>query len=146
MFNSYFTNIGPELSKDITVSTNPSIYDYLKTEIINTFFSLKLVRRTLSELLNTWECKTSTDYKDISMLLVRKVTKCITNVSRIFVIYLSLLKCSRKKIKIAKVIPLFKSGDKYISANYWLLLPQFSNILVKRSYLNSGQYLPKSEH
>ena len=30
IFNNYFTNIGPELSKDTMVPTNGSIYDYLE--------------------------------------------------------------------------------------------------------------------
>ena len=34
MFNTYFTNIGPGLSKDITAPTNVSIYDYMENRNI----------------------------------------------------------------------------------------------------------------
>ena len=64
------------------------------------------------------------------------------------------------KMKIAKIIPLFKSGDKDLYSNYRpvSLLPQFSNILEKLFYnrliafiksnsiLYSGQYGFRANH
>ena len=98
MFNNYFTNTGPELSKDITVPTNASIYDYLGNRINQNLFLTPVSEEEIIPTVNTWECKTSTDSDDISMLLVKKsYLTALQNLSRIFVIYLSLLEYSRKK-------------------------------------------------
>ena len=98
MFNNYFTNIGPELSKDITVPTNAFIYDYLGNRNNQNLFLTTVSEEEIIRTVNTWECKTSTDSGDISMVLVKKkLLTALQNLSRIFVMYLSLLEYSRKK-------------------------------------------------
>ena len=70
MFNNYFTNIGPELSKDITVPTNAFIYDYLGNRNNQNLFLTPVSEEEVIRTVNTWECKLSTDCDDVSMLLV----------------------------------------------------------------------------
>ena len=77
--------------------------------------------------------KRSTDFSDISMNLIKKV------ISKIVKPYAHICNVSfqtgvfSNKMKIAKVILLYKSGEKNVFANYRpiSLLPQFSNILEK---------------
>ena len=77
--------------------------------------------------------KTSTDFSDISMSLLKKV------ISKIVKPFAHICNVSFQtgvfpnKMKIAKVIPLYKSGEKNIFTNYRpiSLLPQFSKILEK---------------
>ena len=76
-FNNYFTNISPELSTDITVPTNASIYDYLRNRNNQNVFLTPVSEEEVIRTVNTWECKTSTDCDDIRMLLVKKVINCI---------------------------------------------------------------------
>ena len=98
MFNKYFTNIGPELLNDITVTTNASIYGYLGNRYNQNIFLTPVSEEEVIRTVNTWECKTSTDCDDTSMLLVKKkFLIALQNLSRIFVIYLSLLEYSQKK-------------------------------------------------
>ena len=78
MFNNYFTNIGPELSKDITVPTNASIYNYLGNTNNQHLFLTSVGEEEAIRNVNTCECKISTDCDDISMLLVKKLNHCIT--------------------------------------------------------------------
>ena len=133
MFNNYFTNIGPELSKDITAPTNVSIYDYLENRNSNNLFLTPVNEDEVIRAVNNWESKTSTDCEDISMHLVKEVINSIAKP----ITYICNLSFTSgvfpEKMKIAKVIPLFKSGDKYMCTNYRpiSLLPQFSKILEK---------------
>lgn len=82
-----------------------------------------------------WKCKSksSTDCHDISMTLIKKV---ILNIAKplTYICNLSFQTgCFPSKMKIAKVIPLFKNDNKHAFTNYRpiSLLPQFSKILEK---------------
>ena len=57
MFNNCFTNIGPELSKDITVQTHASIYDYLKNRNNQNLFLTPISEKEGIRIVNTWENK-----------------------------------------------------------------------------------------
>ena len=72
MFYNYFTNSSPELSKDITVPTNASIYDYLGNRYNQNLF-LTPVSEEVIRTGNTWECKTSKDCNNISMFWLKKL-------------------------------------------------------------------------
>ena len=72
MFNTYFTNIGPALSKDITAPTNVSIYDYIENRNNEMLFLTPVNEEEVIRAVNIWERKTSTYYEDISMHLVKK--------------------------------------------------------------------------
>ena len=77
--------------------------------------------------------KTSDDYNTLSMNVVKNIIKSVVTP------FQHICKLSFKTglvpdaMKIAKVIPLFKSGDKHIFRNYrpFAFLPQFSKILEK---------------
>ena len=77
--------------------------------------------------------KRSTDFSDISMSLLKKV------ISKIVKPFAHICNVSFQtgvfpnKMKIAKVIPLYKSGEKNVFTNYrpTYLLPQFSKIMEK---------------
>ena len=60
MFNNCFINISPELSKDITVQTNASIYDYLETNNNRHLFLTAASEKEGIRMVNTWESKIST--------------------------------------------------------------------------------------
>ena len=72
MFNTYFTNIGPELSEDITTPTNVSIYDYIENRNNQILFLTTVNEKEVIRAVNIWESKTSRDYEDINMHLVKK--------------------------------------------------------------------------
>ena len=71
----------------------------------------------------------STDYNDINMSMVKQI---INQIVRPFVVSFQ-TGVIPDKMKIAKVVPLFKSGEKNVFTNYRpiSLLPQFSKILEK---------------
>uniref|UniRef100_A0A672FVC1 Reverse transcriptase domain-containing protein n=1 Tax=Salarias fasciatus TaxID=181472 RepID=A0A672FVC1_SALFA len=151
-FNNFFVNVGPELAATISnhgtnelnlIKNNPSSLFLLATdeqEVINTVLKCKN--------------KFSTDYYNIDMFLVKNV---IFNIAKPFTYICNLSFQSGRfpdKMKIAKVIPVFKNGNKHCFTNYRpiSLLPQFSKILEKlfdsrlekflekHNIINDGQY------
>ena len=85
------------------------------------------------DVIKSFANKTSTDYNGMNMFILKKITKFIVHP------FLHVCNISFPKgvfpdaLKIARVIPLFKSGDKHVFTNYRpvSLLPQFSKILEK---------------
>ena len=61
------------MSKDINVS----IYDYLENRNKHNLFLTLVNEEEVIGVVKIWESKTSTDYEDFSMTLVKKVINCI---------------------------------------------------------------------
>ena len=133
-FNTFFTNVGPNLANDITnPGENISMYDYLGESIEQSLFMRPVDEEEVITTVTGCTKKKSSDLEDISMDTVAKVVSVICkplahicNISFRTGVFPS-------RMKIAKVIPMFKSGTKTDVANYRpiSLLPQFSKILEK---------------
>uniref|UniRef100_A0A669B1C7 Reverse transcriptase domain-containing protein n=1 Tax=Oreochromis niloticus TaxID=8128 RepID=A0A669B1C7_ORENI len=144
-FNKFFINVGPELAADIPCQKNENI-----SNIKSNPFSLFLSATNEQEVINiTLKCKSksSMDYHDINMSVVKQV---ILNIASplTYVCNLSFQSgCFPKKMKIAKVIPLYKSNDKHSFTNYRpiSLLPQFSKILEKLFNSRLEKFLEKNQ-
>ena len=86
------------------------------------------------DVIKSFANKTSTDYNGMNMLILKKITKFIVDP---FLHICNTLIFSKgvfpDALKIARVIPLFKSGDKHVFTNYRhvSLLPQFPIITEK---------------
>jgi hypothetical protein len=154
-FNEFFVNVGPELAKKIEPpDSNISVNSYIKTRNMNSMFLSAVVEQEIVNIVKNNKNKTSKDCHDINMCLVKKLILQIVQP----LTYI----CNRsfqdglfpEKMKIAKVLPLFKSGDKDKFTNYRpvSLLPQFSKILeklfVKRldNFIDKFNLLDKSQY
>ena len=106
---------------------------------------MKLKLNEIKKIVNNFKSKTSTGYDDIDMCLVKKVIDYITvSLSKIF--NLSFQQgIFPDRMKIAKVIPLFKAGQKNVFTNYHpvSLLPQFSKILEKLFCVRLDNFIDK---
>ena len=133
-FNKYFTQIGPNLAKDIGTSTknfNECIKKHDTTqpervisanELENAFFSLKINK--------------SAGYGDISFNVVKNCFG-VLHKPLLHIFNLSLQTgIFPDKLKIARVTPLFKGGGNYELGKYRpiAVLPCFSKILEKIMY------------
>jgi Reverse transcriptase (RNA-dependent DNA polymerase) len=99
--------------------------------------------KELSNAVSQLESKKSTDLNDISMHLVKTVMPFISS-PLLHIFYKSLeLGVVPEKCKIAKVIPIFKSGDTQDMNNYRSisLLCTFSKILEKIVFIRLMKYL-----
>ena len=131
-FNTFFTNVGPNLANYITnPGENISMYDYLEESIAQSLFMIPVDEEEVITIVKGCTKKKSSDFEDISMDTVAKVVSVICkplahicNISFRTGVFPS-------RMKIAKVIPMFESGTKTYVTNYRpiSLLPQFSKIL-----------------
>ena len=133
-FNEFFVNVGPGLANKIkSPSSKSHIFDYMKSRNDKSMFINDVTQNELCKGLNNFHCKASADVNDISMCMVKKVFYCIIHPFQ-HICNLSLrIGIFPDNMKIAKIIPLFKTGDDSEFTNYRpvSLLPQFSKILEK---------------
>ena len=131
-FNAFFVNIGPSLAMNIPHLTDNNTDGYI-TDNINSIFLGKIEKDEILNIVKDCESKKSTDCDDIDMSTLKYI---IESVIEPFT-YICNLSFSTgvfpENMKTAKVIPLYKNGDKHVFSNYRpvSLLPQFSKILEK---------------
>ena len=128
-FNSYFTNLGTNLTKGIPSSTNPlNNVNFLHHSVFFTPTNHFEIEKIINNLKIT-----SPGYDDIHPKIIKQI-------SMIIAMPLShIINCSLisgivpSKLKIAKVIPIFKNGHRDDMYNYRPIsvLPCFSKILEK---------------
>lgn len=135
-FVEFFTNIGPSLAKKIDPCPGKDFSNFLGQGISNSIFLSPVTENEILKVVEHFRNKHSCGYDDISMSMVKSI---------IFDIIKPLCDICNKSfvsgvfpdsMKIAKIIPLFKSGNKKIFSNYRpvSVLPQFSKILEKLFY------------
>ena len=152
-FNNFFASIGPNLAKNIPES-GAKVSDYINYNASSSFFLEPTCSDEIITVIKRFKNKTSSGYDGISMQTVKYISDIIAGP----LAYIANLSFQTgtfpDNMKIAKIIPLFKSGDEQIYTNYRpvSLLPQFSKILEKlfnnrlQSYIEknnifySGQY------
>ena len=133
-FNSFFTNIGPTLAEKIP-SVNRSSTSFMKNRVLESMFLTDVVDDELMGIIKNLK-EGSSGWDGISCKVVKSTYKDImTPLLHIF--NLSLTKgIFPSELKIAKVIPLFKSGDSSLFSNYRpvSVLPLFSKMLERIMY------------
>jgi hypothetical protein len=132
-FNKFFVNVGPKLAKKIKNVDNNSIFDYLSQPNNNSMFLNPVDEQEVINTVNECKNKTSEDYDSLSMKTIKVIIHSILQ-PLTYICNLSFEKGTvPDMMKISKVIPLFKAGDKSTFTNYRpvALLPQFSKILEK---------------
>ena len=125
--NKIFTNIGSYLSKQVTPQCC-SICDTLLNINCNSMF---LSETNINEIVSTLTQKTSTDCNDINMSFEKNIIHLVVQPFT-YICNLSFATgIFPDAMKIAKVIPIHKTGAKDEFNNYTpiSLLPKFSNIL-----------------
>ena len=130
----FFQRWGPNLAMNIPAVNNAaSIYDYVGQQNLNSMFINPVNEAEVVRIIKLCKPKVSRDYDDISMWVLSRVAPRVVkplvhilNISFSTGIFPS-------EMKIAKVIPLLKNGNKSDFANYRpiSLLSRFSKILEK---------------
>ena len=113
----------------------------------NSIFLEVVTSQELGTIVNKVKNKTSFDADGVNMSVVKNIYHVIAD-PLTFICNLSLTSgVFPDKMKIAKVIPLFKSGDKNVYKNYRpvSLLPQFSKVLEKVFSKRLNSFLEKYE-
>lgn len=151
-FNNFFSNIGPELAKNIPI--DDGAVDKLVDVNPKSFFVSPVCEEEVWGVIKTCNNKTSCDIDDINMKTIRvvamEIVKPFTHICNLS------FQCGQfpSRMKMAKIIPLYKSGDKQCFNNYRpvSLLPQFSKILEKlfdkriRNFIDKHNLLTDSQY
>jgi exonuclease III len=146
-FNEHFTTMADKIAEKIVPTDRPPDLNH---KIFNCNFinsSVPISTDELLKIVKKLKPKTSTDFNGVSTSLIKK---CIYSISEplrhIFNLSLSMGVVPRQ-FKIAKVVPVFKSGDKSLVDNYRpiSLLCSFSKILEKVMANRLNDYLSINE-
>ena len=133
-FNKFFVNIGPNLASKIP-SDNRSPTSYITQKIEEKMVLSPVVEKEVMELIKLLK-DSSSGWDEVSACVV-KTTHCSFIKPLTHIMNLSITTgVFPSELKIARVIPLFKSGESSIFSNYRpvSVLPLFSKILERLMY------------
>ena len=135
-FNTFFTEVGPSLSAKIPQPDGMSYKQYLK-KAITSRFHFKLVQTDdISKTINKLKPKSSSGYDDLSTKLLKIISPSLCPLLRLIINQSLTTDIFPSKLKVAKVIPLFKKGNDHLLDNYRpiSLLPCISKVIDKIVY------------
>ena len=146
-FNTFFTEIGPKLANSITVTNKTNHNDYLKTEI-DTVFQFQQVDETdILNIINNLTPKTSSGIDNLSIKHIKVIKYELAKPLTLITNQVLSSGIFPDKLKIAKVIPIFKKGDDTDVNNYRpiSLLPAISKIIEKVIYNQTYNYFDQNK-
>ena len=139
-------HIGPSLAKNNYIPKNIKVEDFLTSTRNCTFLFYKTDDSSILNIINELLNKTSTEFYDLSMKLIKLIkSEIIPTLTGIFKQSLH-TGIFPDKLKIAKVIPIYKKGSLNDISNYRpiSLLPSLSKIFDKLIFIQLSTYL--NEH
>ena len=159
-FNSFFINIGPSLVSKSTPPKNKNFQMYLNKAILTSFNFTLIDDGILGKTLHSLRTKTSAGHDGISVKLLKYLFPALSKPLCLVINQSLLTGIYPDKLKIAKVIPLFKKDDTLLMDNYRpiSLLPsisklfekvvsnQVSEYFMKNNLFHDGQYGFRDSH
>ena len=142
--NTFFTTMPSQIVDEIIPTDHPPDPDLdpLPDQPVLSFSDTPVTQNEVLEALKLLNPKKSQDFNDVSMHFLKKVF------TEILIPYHHIIKTSLltgvvpNQLKIAKIIPIFKSGDRTVMDNYRpiSLLSNFSKILEKIVYRRLSEF------
>ena len=145
-FNDFFVNIGPKLASNIQ-HNGKNYYDYLQDPITSSMYMKPVVELDIVKIIGKFDQNKSAGNDNIGNFLIKKVcNEIVKPLSMIFNLSIS-TGIVPEKLKIAKVIPIYKKQDAEVLSNYRpvSLLPCFSKILERLVFDRSVDYINTHE-
>uniref|UniRef100_A0A8C6NYB4 Reverse transcriptase domain-containing protein n=1 Tax=Nothobranchius furzeri TaxID=105023 RepID=A0A8C6NYB4_NOTFU len=146
-FNKFFVSVGPSLANEIAVPPDADTFNNLINSNINSMFLHEISETDVVNTVRKFKNKKSTDINEIDMGIIKEVIFSIVR-PLTYIYNLSLQKGHfPKTMKITKVIPTFKTGNKHSMENYRpiAIIPQFSKILEKLFVNQLDVYITKNK-
>ena len=131
-FNVFFSSIAQKLANNIEIATK-HFTEFLGERVVNNFIFAPVTPQLLNEIVGKLKPKRSTGPDNISTKLLKEIMPIIVlPLCHIFNLSMQ-TGFIPTRFKIAKVVPIYKSGDKHLFTNYRpiSLLSSFSKILEK---------------
>ena len=133
-FNSYFINVGILLNRSITAHPGARSFETYMTRHTHISFRFKEIdTKSILDLNKGIKAKTSTGFDNLSTKLLKYVAPVLAPVLCTIINQSLNTGIFPNKLKIAKVIPIFKGGENNIFGNYRpiSLLPAISKIFER---------------
>ena len=133
-FNTFFVNVGTVLAKSIT-PTDKNPVDYIQQDIINTLYFDPVTENEICKIIGSLK-DSAARWDGLKSSMIKHIKESITvplvhicNRSFVTGIFPS-------ELKIANVVPIYKSGDEMVFSNYRpvSVLPVFSKLLERLVY------------
>ena len=145
-FNDYFSNVADNLVKRIPVKKSRKRFnEYLGKKNTKSLFLNPTDPIEIVKILKSLKSKTSSGWDNVPQKVIkRSPLKVVIILSHIFNLSMS-EGVFPEKMKLAKVIPIFKKGSKLDVSNYRpiSLLPVFSKILERLVYNRLNSFLKR---
>ena len=146
-FNNFFISCSSSLSDTLDRNVFQSKHtDYLKNPISNSFFFKPVTENEILEICRSLKNTTSTGYDDISCNVLKQIIHVIVvPLAHIFNASFS-TGVFPQKLKIAKIIPVYKKDDKHLFQNYRpiSILPSISKLIEKCAFNRLYSFLSKN--
>ena len=147
MFNTFFTNIGNELANKIKYSGTKDFTYYLRNRQNQKFTLNEVNEQTVTRIIENIPAKNSCGYDDISSIFLKQIATSIIKPLTIVINQVLNNGIFPDKLKIAKVVPIFKSGDCALTNTYRpiSLLPVISKVIEKIIYTQLSLYFESNK-
>ena len=136
-FNVFFTNIGEKIAKGINYDGNKNYSHYLNKEIHSSFTLMNIDEADINKIIYNLPPKSSSGCDGISSKLLKVIAPAIIKPLTLLINQVLNTGTFPDKLKIAKVIPIFKKGVS--------LLPAISKVLEKIIALQLSSYFEKNK-
>ena len=143
-FNDFFINIGPNLAKQINIDGKPKFESYLRKQTIRTTFEFKLIsEETTTKIINSFKPLKSAGIDNISGILLKFCRDLIAKPITAIINQSLTTGIFPNKLKIAKVIPIYKKDEEDDFNNYRpiSLLPTISKIFERVVHTQLFHYI-----
>ena len=146
-FNSFFANIGENLSSDIKYAGNKTTSSYLKQRVVCSFQFECVPTTEVTKIIKNLASKNSSGHDGISARFIKRILETITSPLTHIINQSLCTGIFPDRLKIAKVIPLFKKGDQHILDNHRpiSLLPVISKVFEKIVFDQLYQYFTDND-
>ena len=141
-FNEYFTKIGPELARSIDTSHKISFDNYLKSPCQLSFQFQYTTQDSIEKIIGHLKTQSSASYNNLSSKLLKDIKGFISRPLSIIINRSLYSGIFPSKLKLAKIIPLYKKEDQRVFGNYRpiSLLSSISKIFEKVAFKQILEY------
>ena len=146
-FNDFFSSVGPKLSSNLVCNSDRSVSSFLKQCVVSSFKFECVDIVDVEKIMKSLSPKNSLGHDFISTKFLKRIVHII---AKPLTLMINQSLCSGifpTKLKIARVIPLFKKGDPHVFDNYRpiSLLPAISKIFERIVFDQTYNYFTKNK-
>jgi len=142
-FNKFFLGVAPSISSKITPTDNHPPSEIINEDLSFNINAIPVTSNEIFEIIKSIQNKKSQDLYGLSNTFVKKIINLIAD-PLTYIFNLSFKNgLVPHQLKIAKIVPLYKSGDNSLTDNYRpiALLPIFSKLLEKLAFNRLSTYI-----